>query len=91
MKTKILHNFEQSVPFLTLILLLVFTTYVNAASRYSIATGNWNSTSTWSASSGGSGGASIPVAGDAVIIEGGFTVTVTATALCATVTFPTAT
>jgi hypothetical protein len=54
-----------------------------AADRYSVATGNWNVNSTWSATSGGAPGASFPVAGDNVFIEGGFTVTVTANALCA--------
>jgi len=50
------------------------------------ATGNWNSTSTWSETSGGAPGASVPVAGDAVTIEGGFTVTVdTDAAACASV------
>ena len=50
--------------------------------RFSVATGNWNATATWSATSGGAGGASVPVAGDLVFIERGFTVTVTATAAC---------
>ena len=64
---------------------------VHAASRYSVATGNWNATSTWSASSGGASGASVPIAGDDVTIEGGHNVTLTAAAACATVTFTTAT
>lgn len=54
-----------------------------AANRYSVATGNWNSTSTWSATSGGGAGASIPAAGDVVTIERGFTVTVNGTYTCA--------
>ncbi len=37
-----------------------------AANRYAVANGNWNSTSTWSKSSGGTSGASVPVAGDNV-------------------------
>jgi hypothetical protein len=49
-----------------------------ASNKYSVTTGNWNSTATWSLTSGGSSGAPVPVAGDAVIIEGGFTVTVNA-------------
>ncbi|MDD5184460.1 MAG: hypothetical protein PHS84_04275, partial [Paludibacter sp.] len=49
-----------------------------AANRYSVATGNWNSTSTWSAISGGASGATVPVAGDLVTVEGGFIVTVNA-------------
>ena len=53
-----------------------------AADRYSVATGNWNLNSTWSATSGGLPGASFPVAGDNVFIEGGFTVTTDAIAAC---------
>ena len=49
-----------------------------AADRYSVATGNWNDVLTWSATSGGVSGASFPVAGDNVFIEGGFTVTTAA-------------
>jgi hypothetical protein len=49
-----------------------------AANRYSVATGNWNSTAVWSATSGGAPGAAVPVVGDDVTIEGGFTVTVNA-------------
>ncbi len=54
-----------------------------AADRYSVATGNWNLNSTWSATSGGAAGASFPVAGDNVFIEGGFTVTTAAITACA--------
>jgi len=61
------------------------------AARYSVADGNWNSTGTWSATSGGASGASVPVAGDTVTIEGGWDVTVTAAAACATVDFTTTT
>jgi hypothetical protein len=61
-----------------------------AATRYSVASGNWNATSTWSASSGGASGASVPVTGDIVYIDA-YTVTVTATAECASVTFDKAT
>ncbi|MEM0576554.1 T9SS sorting signal type C domain-containing protein [Flavobacterium polysaccharolyticum] len=57
---------------------------------YSRATGNWNSAGTWStvsfASSTNAG--TFPVAGDIVNIGGGFTITLTANASCASVTFP---
>lgn len=56
--------------------------------RYSVANGNWNSTATWAATSGGSPGASVPIGGDAVFIEGGRTVTLTADAACGSITFP---
>ena len=77
---------KQNQVFKTLILTLAFSFSVllaNAADRYSVATNNWNSPATWSATSGGAPGASFPVAGDNVIIEGGFIVTITANAGCA--------
>jgi hypothetical protein len=43
-------------------------TFAAGVTRYAVASGNWNSTSIWSATSGGSSGASIPVEGDVVII-----------------------
>lgn len=73
---------------LTSILILVSSTSM-AANRYSVATGNWNSTNTWSATSGGSAGASVPVAGDSVFIQNGHNVTVTANAACLSITFNT--
>ena len=42
---------------------------------YSVGTGFWGNNSTWSLTSGGSGGAGHPISGDTAIIEGGFTVT----------------
>jgi hypothetical protein len=56
-------------------------------SRFAVAAGNWNATTSWSATSGGSSGASVPITGDDVIIEGGNTITVTATAAAKSVTF----
>lgn len=41
---------------------------VYGAPRYAVANGNWNATTTWSTTSGGSSGASIPVSGDDVFI-----------------------
>ncbi|OYU97200.1 MAG: hypothetical protein CFE21_02605 [Bacteroidetes bacterium B1(2017)] len=58
---------------------------VHAATYYSIATGNWNSNSTWSTSSGGNLSVSYPQAGDNVVIEGGYTVSVNTISACATV------
>lgn len=78
---------KKTSPILKTILLIwamvfsVISTY--AADRYSVATGNWNVTSTWSAASGGASDASVPVAADNVIIEGGYTVTVNAASACA--------
>lgn len=76
---------SKKIGFLLILLagLLVGVGNVEGADRYSVATGNWNSTATWSASSGGSPGASVPVAGDNVFVESGFTVTVSANAACA--------
>src|SRR5258708_39485659 len=54
---------------------------------YSRATGNWNSNTTWSLSSGGGsvGVGVFPGAADAVIIERGFTVTVNTNSACTSV------
>jgi autotransporter-associated beta strand protein len=78
---------QDILALLVLPLLIGFTaSFAQAAARYSVANGNWNSTSTWSATSGGAPGASYPVAGDNVTIENNYTVTVTANAACATMT-----
>lgn len=70
--------------------LFIFTlptaSMVSALNRFSVATGNWNSTATWSATSGGAPGATAPVAGDNATIEGGFTVTTTAATACTNLT-----
>src|SRR5580765_4502680 len=56
-------------------MMLVATSAANAAQRFSVASGTWVSTSTWSATSGGAPGATAPGFADDAIIEGGFTVT----------------
>jgi len=56
------------------------------ADRFSVATGNWNQTSTWSGTSGGMPGASVPGSADNVFIEGGFTVTLVAAVTASNVT-----
>ncbi len=71
-------------------LTILFSASFASAARYSVATGNWNSTATWSAQSGGTPGASVPAMGDAVTIEGGFTVTVTSNAACTSISYSTA-
>ena len=58
-----------------MILLMFLGAEAWSADRYSVANGNWSSVNTWSMVSGGTPGASVPVAGDDVHIEGGFTVT----------------
>ena len=73
------------VLFFTAGLLSVLSVF--GADRYTVASGNWNSTSTWSASSGGAPGASVPVAGDNVFIENGYSLSVTANASCSNITF----
>jgi autotransporter-associated beta strand protein len=73
---KLLLLVQRSMYFtMVLALLLLSGVGAKAASRYSVATGNWSATTTWSATSGGASGASVPVSGDDVYIEGGFTVT----------------
>ena len=63
-----------------LFFILLFTiASARATTYYSIASGGWTTASTWSLSSGGSAILSgFPVAGDNVIIEGGFTVSIAA-------------
>ena len=46
------------------------------ANRFAVATGNWNATSTWSATSGGTAGASVPDTDQHAIIESGNNVTI---------------
>lgn len=73
MKAKILLSFG----------LLIVSVMVFGADRYSVATGDWDATSTWSATSGGATGASVPVQADNVFIEGGRTVRIkNYTAVC---------
>ncbi|MEI6139011.1 MAG: Calx-beta domain-containing protein, partial [Mariniphaga sp.] len=69
----------------TLLVFIMSILAMKGANRYSVATGSWSSTSTWSATSGGGSGASVPVAGDVVFIEGNRTVTVSSTAACTNV------
>jgi len=68
-------------------ILLLFSIGSHANTYYSIASGNWNTNTTWSLSSGGSevGPGIFPIAGDDVIIEGGFTVTLPVDATCANI------
>lgn len=63
------------LPVLILFLLLPSWHCVMAADHYSIASGNWNSVSTWSDTPGGAAGTTVPAAGDNVFIEDGYTVT----------------
>lgn len=57
------------------LIFLSFSFQSNAANRFWVATapvgGNWSNTANWSNASGGAGGFSVPVAGDAVIFDGG--------------------
>ncbi|MEI6678011.1 MAG: cadherin-like domain-containing protein, partial [Mariniphaga sp.] len=78
---------------LILVVFILIGISSNAATYYSRATGNWSSNTTWSLTSGGAavGTGVFPIAGDAVTIEGGLNVTLTANAACASVTFTTAT
>lgn len=44
-------------------------TTTTPVTRYGVVAGNWSSTATWSATSGGSGGASVPLPQDTVILN----------------------
>ena len=75
-----------------LILLLYFSiNTLSATTYYSRATGNWNTNTTWSLTSGGSAVSAgiYPIAGDIVYIQNNRTVTVNATAACADVNIAT--
>jgi len=63
------------------------TTAIDNGDRYSVATGNWNATSTWAFTLGGAPGASIPGPANNVFIVGGNNVTVTTRPTCASLTF----
>ncbi|MDD8018054.1 MAG: T9SS type A sorting domain-containing protein [Bacteroidota bacterium] len=58
-----------TVIFFTIISIMIFGMDVVGATKISSQSGNWSATTTW-------GGNPVPVAGDDVIINGGFTVTV---------------
>ena len=72
-------KFYKHILLLTFALLVGGIIKVEGADRYSVASGNWNATSTWSAKSGGAAGVSFPVAGDNVTIEDGDIVNVNIT------------
>lgn len=57
------------------LLLFICISYTTFSQRYWVATtaSNWNNTANWSTSSGGTGGASVPVAGVAAIFNSGGT------------------
>jgi hypothetical protein len=80
------HRQVNIIFFLTVQLLLI-ALQANGANRYSVASGNWNSTAIWSATSGGPPGASIPGKNDDVYIENGHSVTVTSNQECNSITF----
>lgn len=75
--------------FVGLSCLLIGIGSASGFTRYSVATGNWTNTTTWSATSGGTSGASAPVAGDIVYIENNKTVTINANAACTDVNIAT--
>lgn len=54
---------------LTIAILLGGFVNVDGADRYSVVSGNWNATTTWSATSGGTAGASVPGVGDNVFVN----------------------
>lgn len=85
-----LHIFAPNAKILaTLTLLWVFALNGFATTYYSRATGNWNSTATWSLTNGGGAAPSFPVAGDDVIITGNLvkTITVNTNSACQSITF----
>ena len=73
--------------FLVCVLFVSAVPSVNAADRFSVASGNWSDVSTWSATRGGLPGASVPGPTDNVFIDDGYTVSVDLSdAVCYSVT-----
>ncbi|OYU97199.1 MAG: hypothetical protein CFE21_02600 [Bacteroidetes bacterium B1(2017)] len=85
MKQKMKQFEKWKLVVLAFLLFFYAQNVAHAATYYSIASGNWNSASIWSTSSGGSAGTNYPIAGDTVVIEGGKTVTVNTASACASV------
>ena len=81
------------IVIISLLFLFLNAIKTEAATYYSITSGNWNSNTTWSTTSGGTavGAGVFPVTGDVVNIERGCTVTITANAACTTLSFTNAT
>lgn len=74
------HILRMLIVLLTMIVLIVvLSATALSATRTASVSGNWNATATW-------GGSAVPTAADAVIINNGITVTVTAAATCLSVT-----
>jgi len=76
LKTRLNKILSVKFVFLLTVLLSNVPNGADAVTRYLIKSGNWSLTSVWSASANGTGGYSVPVSGDVVYIERGFTVTV---------------
>ena len=59
--------------FFLAIFILLFSNITSAADRYWIAStaSNWNNTANWSATSGGSGGATVPGVSEIARFDGG--------------------
>ena len=68
------------------ILANAFIFHCIAATRFSVANGDWDNTAIWSATSGGPGGASIPTSADVVTINTTVTIPVGYSASCASMT-----
>ena len=78
--------------YLVLVFLMIGLLWGNeakATTYYSIKTGYWSFTDTWSTAANGAPGNSIPVAGDVVNICTGHTVTLATNAACASIYFST--
>lgn len=62
--------------FILAVLLFFAPNGVNSATYYLIGDGNWSSASSWSSSANGTAGTTVPVSGDFVYIQRGYTVTI---------------
>ena len=64
--------------FLTLLLVFAAVQIGYSTSKYSVASGKWSSTSTWSLTRGGTSGAAVPTSADTVYIVSPYSDTVDA-------------
>jgi hypothetical protein len=76
LKTKLQSN--QAILFCLILFVMLIQKQANATSYTSIATGDWATSTTWSPNG-------VPGAGDDVIIQGGYTVTLTSNQSCGSI------
>jgi hypothetical protein len=79
-------GFTTYFTIIAIIAMLSYSLQSYSANKYARG-GNWNSQSTWFSAASGGNEVPVPTANDAVIFVGGVTVTVTETAVCASISY----